>query len=70
METIVNACLQVLSLYLLIGLIFAGLFIWKGAAKIDEGVSGSTRGFKLIILPGVIFLWPLLLPKWIKKRNS
>ena len=50
-----------LSIYLLVGLIFAPHFIIIGAGRIDPTVQQSTWGFRLIIMPGVIALWPLLL---------
>ena len=69
METIVNTGLLILGIYLALGFLFAIPFLWRGAAQIDEGVSGSTRSFKLIILPGTILLWPALLLKWLKSRS-
>ena len=39
----------------------------RGVRKVDEGAHGGTIGFKIIIIPGVIVFWPMLLNKWIKK---
>ncbi|MEL6656286.1 MAG: hypothetical protein AAFY48_05905 [Bacteroidota bacterium] len=69
METIITTGLLLLGIYCALGLLFAIPFLWKGANQIDEGVAGSTRSFKLIILPGTILLWPALLRKWLKSRN-
>ena len=55
------------AVYLLCGFIFAIAFVWKGVDKIDEGAHGSGWGFRLIIIPGVMVFWPLLLKKW---RNA
>ncbi len=46
--------------YLLIGVSFAGVFVTRWAERLDPGVRGSTRGFRVMILPGSIILWPLL----------
>jgi TM2 domain-containing membrane protein YozV len=62
----VTVMLLVVSVYLAIGLLFALPFVIKGVTKIDEGAAGSGWGFRLIIIPGVIVFWPVLLKKWIK----
>jgi len=57
--------------YLLAGFLFAIFFLSKGLEKTDTAAHGSGFGFRLIILPGTIFLWPVLLEKWmnVKKIN-
>lgn len=70
MEMIVNISLIVISIYLLGGLVFALAFITKGLTAIDEGAQGTGIGFKIIILPGVIVLWPFLLTRWIKQAGK
>ncbi len=59
-----------ITIYLLCGLIFALVFVLKGAYKIDEGAKDSTIGFKIIIIPGSMVFWPLLLNKWMKVKNN
>ena len=54
------------ALYLLLGVLFVVPFLLKGLRKVDEGTHGATIGFKIIIIPGVIVFWPLLLSKWRK----
>lgn len=61
---IVTIILIVVVVYLAAGLIFAIPFVIKGVTKIDEGAHGSTWGFRMIIIPGTIVFWPLLLKKW------
>jgi hypothetical protein len=56
------------AVYLVLGLLFVIPFLMKGLNKVDEGAHGSTIGFKIIIIPGVIVFWPVLLKKWIRKR--
>lgn len=50
-----------LGIYLLVGLLFVPFFVTIAAGRIDPAVQQSTWGFRLIIMPGVIALWPLLL---------
>ena len=62
--------LLLLALYLLLGFIFAIAFLIKGVTVVDEGAHGSSTGFRIIILPGVILLWPVLLKKWINAKPT
>lgn len=56
--------LIIVLIYLGAGLLFAIAFVIKGVTVIDEGAHDSTWGFRLIIVPGTIIFWPLLLKKW------
>jgi hypothetical protein len=56
------------ALYLLAGLVFAIFFLIKGLEKVDTAAHVSGWGFRLIILPGTIVLWPVLLSKWRKVK--
>ena len=56
--------------YLLAWFVFAIFFLAKGINKIDPAVHGSGWGFRVIIIPGTIALWPLLLNKWMKVKTT
>jgi hypothetical protein len=67
----IQIMISVVGAYLLCGVLFAIPFVAKGVSAIDEGARGTKLGFRIIILPGSIVFWPLLLSKWIKaKRND
>ena len=53
-----------LDLYLLIGLLFAIAFVTIGVPRVDPTARGAGAGFRLLILPGSVALWPVLLRKW------
>jgi hypothetical protein len=53
-----------LSIYALLGIVFAPFFVTLGAGRIDPSVKQSSSGFRLMIVPGVIALWPLLALRW------
>jgi hypothetical protein len=53
------------GIYLLAGLLFGIPFILRGAGTIDPVAREGTRGFRLIILPGVLVFWPLLARRWL-----
>lgn len=62
--------LILLGVYLGVGLLFAIPFLIKGVARIDPTAQGSSFGFRLIIAPGVIALWPLLARRWLGGNTS
>ena len=64
--TIAVTLLILLAVFLVCGVLFTFFFIARGLEKIDEEAASSTWGFRMIIIPGCILLWPLLLRKWIK----
>lgn len=63
---VISLLLISISIYLVIGFIFAIVFIIRGVTAIDEGAKGSGLGFRIIIIPGVMVFWPMLLKKWIR----
>ena len=52
--------------YAAMGLLFAGAFLTVGISRVDPVSKRSGIGFRLIILPGVAALWPMLLTRWIR----
>ena len=69
-ETVVLIILVAVVVYVSLGALFTILFQIKGLHKIDEATHGSPIGFRLIIIPGCVLLWPVLLAKWIKSGNQ
>jgi hypothetical protein len=57
-----------LAIYGALGLLFALAFLTFGIGRIDPAARGTGLGFRLVILPGVVALWPLLLARWIGSR--
>jgi len=54
------------GIYLLCGMIFAIPFVCAGVGKIDPHAAHGSWGFRLLIIPGTMFLWPLLARRWRK----
>lgn len=54
----------IIEMYAVVGLIFAVAFVSFGVQRVDASARGAGIGFRVIILPGVAALWPLLLRKW------
>jgi membrane protein implicated in regulation of membrane protease activity len=62
---IAAALLIVLGIYLLCGLVFAVPFVVVGVKRIDPHALHGSWGFRLLIFPGAMALWPLLLRRWL-----
>jgi hypothetical protein len=60
-----TAILGALALYTGIGAVFAAAFLAAGAGRLDPAARDGGFGFRLMILPGLIALWPLMLARWI-----
>lgn len=67
---ILSVILLITASYLSAGLLFAVVFVLKGVTRIDEAAKGSGWGFRLIIIPGTIVFWPLLLKKWVMVKEN
>src|ERR1041385_4650643 len=50
--------------YLALGFIFAIPFVLIGAKRIDPHAAHGSWGFRVLIFPGTVFLWPLLAKRW------
>lgn len=57
---------SLLIVYTIAGLVFAVAFVWRGVARVDPQAGRSTRGFRVMIFPGCVALWPLLLLRWLR----
>lgn len=67
---LVSILLLIIEVHLIAGIVFAVFFLNKGIQKVDAAATGSGWGFRLVILPGIIVLWPVLLNKWSKVKNK
>jgi len=67
---IIGLIFIVVAIYLALGFIFSIAFITKGVDKIDEGAHGASLGFRIIIIPGTMIFWPLLLRKWLNSTKA
>ena len=53
-----------LGVYLAGGFVFAIPFALVGVKQIDPHAARGSWGFRLLIIPGTMALWPLLLKRW------
>ena len=57
------------AVYVACGLVFAPFFVWRGVGRVDPAARTTGLGFRLIVLPGVAALWPVLLRRWLAGRQ-
>jgi hypothetical protein len=60
----VQITLGIVGVYLAAGLVFAIPFTLAGVKKIDPHAAHGSWGFRVLIIPGTMFLWPLLARRW------
>ena len=47
------------------GLVFVLPFVLRGVQRVDPAAREATWGFRVVIVPGVVLLWPLLAARWL-----
>ncbi len=58
------------GIFLLCGVVFAVPFVLTGVKRIDPRAAHGSWGFRILIFPGTIFLWPLLAKRWLSGANE
>ncbi len=69
-EPVARVLVWAVTLYLVLGAAFAVPFVIWGVGRIDPAAKTGTPGFKILIVPGVAALWPLLLMRLLSGRTS
>lgn len=59
-----------LGWHLGLGLVFGLAFVTLGIGRVDPAARGAGLGFRLLVLPGVALLWPLLAWRWATIRRG
>ena len=62
--------LRIAGLYLGVGIAFAVAFVIWGVERVDGGARGSPLAFRLLIVPGVAALWPVVLRWWLAPHRG
>ena len=66
LTTAANVLVILLGVYVAAGLVFALPFVLRGVNRIDSIAGESSWGFRVIIIPGVVALWPILARRWMR----
>ena len=57
--------LTVAAIWCGLGLAVGVPFVVFGVGRVDPSARGGSLGFRLVILPGVVALWPWMLWRWL-----
>jgi len=68
LQQIAGVIVTLLGLYVAAGVVFAIPFVIAGVNRIDPTARQSGWGFRVMILPGTVALWPILLLRWIRRQ--
>jgi hypothetical protein len=66
---IAQGLLIAISAYLGLGVGFAFPFVTIGLVHLDSAAAGMPWTARILLLPGAILLWPVLLTKWLKAEQ-
>jgi hypothetical protein len=65
-----DALLVLLASHAALGALFATAFHLRGIARLDPAAARGSLGFRVLVTPGVIALWPLLARRWWRVRMA
>ena len=60
---------EVLAVYAACGIIIAVAFVLLGVSRVMPHAP-VTIGARLVLLPGAVALWPLVLHRWLSRRRQ
>lgn len=69
-ERIAVLFVDALSVYVAVGVAFAVAFVCVGVKRIDSQAIGTGVGFRILIFPGSVAFWPLLLRSWARGKTE
>lgn len=69
-ESIAVFSLTLLGGYAAAGVAFAIAFQLCGLAHIDAAAARGSLGFRLVITPGIVALWPVLSLRWLRATRA
>lgn len=67
--TTAHIILGTAALYAGCGLVFAAAFLTRGVGRVDPAAAGASVWVRLLLAPGCVALWPVLLQRWRDARE-
>lgn len=68
--TLARTIVWALAAWAAIGVVFALAFTMIGAARVDPEARSGSLGFRVLIFPASVALWPLLLWRWTHTKGE
>lgn len=69
-ERLATLFVHAFYLYISLGVVFAMAFATTGVSQVDSQAVGSSLGFRILIFPGSVAFWPLLLRRWMARKGE
>ncbi|MFA8300319.1 MAG: hypothetical protein ACEPOV_09175 [Hyphomicrobiales bacterium] len=69
MKLAISIFLFLFILYLILGIIFAIIFLLFGISKVDHGAKSSSVITRLFLFPGSVAFWIPMLIRWIHAKS-
>ncbi len=66
MADLLNMLLVLAVGYAALGIVVAVPIAAFGLGRIDPAAQGAPFAFRLLVLPGLVGLWPVMLMKWVR----
>lgn len=63
-EAVAGTLVEAAGIHLAVGMVVAVAIHWRGLPRIDPATRGAGIGFRILITPGLVALWPWLLVVW------
>ncbi len=63
------AIIDAAQIYVLIGALFAAVFLTIGIDRIDEDARGA-YAFRPLLIPAVLLIWPLVAWRWLREETG
>lgn len=64
---VVTVFVYTLYIYLVLGCVFAIWFVLYGVNKLDAGMEHASWKVRILLIPGSILLWTVLMTKYVNK---
>ena len=62
-ESVFTVLVNVAAVYVACGLLVAALFLARWCKTFDPSAAHGSWGFRVLVVPGIVALWPLILMK-------
>src|SRR5262249_27960481 len=63
-EPLAQMLVLALAGYAGLGAVFAAFFVGRGAGRLDPAAARGTWGFRALVFPATVALWPFLARRW------
>ena len=62
--------LAIVAAYTGTGIVFGVPFLAFGIERIDPAARGAGVGFRVLVFPGVVALWPVMAARWARSPGA